>query len=139
MDLVASGKIPRPGGDNSIWLCPEAVDQGWQYYWSYGMNMGLSVEQGNQNNGMPDKITGVGDPATMVLMADGPGNYCAVFPSKFPDGYNPVARHNRYVNICFVDGHAAAVLGSYIGIGTGLIEHADIRWHPPASTWNSAQ
>ena len=138
-DLVAAGAIPRPGGGRSIWLCPEALDAGTQYFWSYGMNMGLSVEQASQNSGMPDKITSVGNTAILVFMADGPGDYCAVFPSRFPDGYNPVARHHGAVNLCFLDGHALGVPAEYVGVGTGLVEQHDLRWHPPASTWNSAQ
>ena len=137
--LAAAGRIPRPDGARSVWTCPDAADAGGAYYWSYGMNMGLSVEQSNQNQGMSDKISGVGDAAVMVFMADAPGNYCSVFPSRFPGGYNPVPRHANRVNLCFLDGHAAAVAGSYMGVGSGLIEHPDIRWHPPGNTWNSAQ
>jgi prepilin-type processing-associated H-X9-DG protein len=103
------------------------------------MNMGLSVEQSSQNNGQPDKLTRVGSLSTMVGFADGPGNYCAVFPSRYPDGYNPVPRHNRAVNLCFLDAHVAAASPADIGIGAGLIVRPDIRWHPPDSTWNSAQ
>jgi prepilin-type N-terminal cleavage/methylation domain-containing protein/prepilin-type processing-associated H-X9-DG protein len=138
-ELIAATRIPRPGDSPSVWLCPEAGDFAGDYYWSYGMNMGLSVEQATQNNGMPDKITSVGSTSVMVLFADGPGNYCSVFPSRFPGGYNPVPRHNKLVNICFLDAHVAALPGEYIGVGTGLIDHPDVRWHPPDSTWNSAQ
>jgi prepilin-type processing-associated H-X9-DG protein/prepilin-type N-terminal cleavage/methylation domain-containing protein len=138
-ELNTAGRIPRPGDASSVWLCPEAADWAGALYWSYGMNMGLSVETASQNGGQPDRITGVGDISTMVVFADAPGNYCSVFPSRFPGGYNPVARHNKAVNIAFLDGHAAAVGGDYIGVGTGLIEHPDVRWHPPGSTWNSAQ
>jgi general secretion pathway protein G len=139
MDMVSSGVIPRPPGAG-IWLCPQANDMGGPYYWSYGMNMGLSVWEANQNNGQPDKITGVGDSASMVLFTDAPGNYCSVFPSSQAGGYNPVPRHgNKMVNICFLDGHAEPIAGSYIGCGTGLIEQPDVRWHPPGNTWNSAR
>jgi prepilin-type processing-associated H-X9-DG protein len=103
------------------------------------MNMGLSVWETNQNDGNPDKVSGVGDPAIMVVLTDAPGNYCSVFPSMYPGGYNPVPRHKKSVNICFLDGHVSALPGSYIGVGTGMIEHPDIRWHPPGNTWNSAQ
>lgn len=137
-DLVAANTIPRPG-TSSLWICPEAHDFPGQYYWSYAMNMGLSVEQGNQNQGLPDKVSSVGNTSAMVLFADGPGNYAAVFPSRFPNGYNPVPRHNKLVNIAFLDGHVSPIPPAYTGIGTGLIEHPDLRWHPPTSTWNSAQ
>ncbi len=137
MDMVTAGTLLRPGSAMSIWLCPEATDQSWQYYWSYGMNMALSVEEAGQNNGLPDKVTGVGNTSIMVFMADGPGNYCSVFPSVSPNGYNPVARHRGSVNIVFFDGHASPWLSADVGIGTGAIENNDIRWHPPHSTWNS--
>jgi len=138
MDMATANALPRPGG-RSTWLCPQANDFPGTYYWSFGMNMALSVWEANQNNGQPNKITGVGNTAIMVLLTDAPGNYCSVFPSITPGGYNPVPRHNGRVNICFLDGHVAAIPGSYIGCGTGLIEQPDIRWHPPGSTWNSAQ
>jgi len=121
--LISTGTIPRPP-DLSVWICPQA----------------LSVWETNENNGQPNKITGVGSTSTMVLFADAPGNYCSIYPSKTPGGYNPVARHNNNsVNICFLDGHVDAIPGSYIGVGVGVIEHADVRWLPPGSTWNSAQ
>lgn len=138
-ELAADNAIARPGGDRSIWVCPQANDFPGAYYWSYGMNMGLSVEQASENNGQPAKVTNVGNTATMVLFTDAPGNYCSVFPSMTAGGYNPVARHNGRVNICFVDGHVAAFDAKYIGIGAGLIEHDDVRWHPPNSQWNSAR
>jgi prepilin-type N-terminal cleavage/methylation domain-containing protein/prepilin-type processing-associated H-X9-DG protein len=138
VDLDAARRISRPGGASSVWLCPEAADFAGTYYWSYGMNMGLSVETATENNGMPAKITGVGNPSIMVVFADAQGNYCSVFPSRLPGGYNPVARHSKMVNLCFLDAHVAAFTGDYIGIGTGLIDRPDVRWHPPDSTWNGA-
>jgi prepilin-type processing-associated H-X9-DG protein len=71
-------------------------------------------------------------------MTDGPGNFCSVLPSKIPGGYNPLARHRERVNLCFLDAHVASFAANYVGIGTGLVERPDVRWHPPASTWNSA-
>jgi prepilin-type processing-associated H-X9-DG protein/prepilin-type N-terminal cleavage/methylation domain-containing protein len=136
--LAAAGKIFRPDGPSSIWICPSAVDPGDQNYWSYGMNMALSVTEQSQNYGLPDKITGVGNTTIMVLFADAPGDHCSIFPSVTPDGYNPVPRHNKRVNICFLDGHVAAIDGSYLAVDVGMIPHADIRWHPPGNTWDSA-
>lgn len=93
-DLVADQQIPRPPG-SAVWLCAQAADFNSLYYWSYGMNMALSVWEADQNNGRPDRITAVGDNATMVLFCDAPGNYCSTFPSRIPGGYNPVARHGN--------------------------------------------
>jgi prepilin-type processing-associated H-X9-DG protein len=138
MDLAAKGHIVRPGM-SSIWICPEASDTETPNYWSYAMNMGLSVWEANQNEGQPDKITGVGEITTLVFMTDSQGEHCSVFPSMFPDGYNPTPRHNKCVNICFLDGHVAAFTGISIGCGTGLVDRPDVQWHPPGNTWNSAQ
>jgi prepilin-type processing-associated H-X9-DG protein len=138
MDLVAANQLPRPPG-HSVWLCPDANDFNSTYYWSYGMNMALSVWEADEFNGQPNKISGVGSASIMVFLADAPGNYCSVYPSITPNGYNPVPRHNNRVNICFLDGHVAAIPGDYIGVGTGLIERSDVWWLPPGSSWNSAQ
>jgi prepilin-type processing-associated H-X9-DG protein len=136
--LASTGTIPRPP-DMSVWVCPQATDMPGTYYWSFAMNMALSVWEANEYNGQPNKITGVGPTATMVLFADAPGNYCSVYPSKTAGGYNPVPRHNNSVNICFLDGHVDAIPAAYIGCGKGVIEHTDVRWLPPGSNWNSAQ
>ena len=139
LQLAAEGSIPRPGNQSSIWLCPNAVGLPGTNYFSYGMNMGLSVWDGDENSGRPDNIAAVGNPSAMVLMADAPGDRCSVFPSKTLGGYNPVPRHGGRVNISFLDGHVSAIDASYVGVGSGLVERADMRWHPPNSKWNGAQ
>jgi general secretion pathway protein G len=139
MNLATAGTIPHPPS-GSVWICPEAADMAGPYYWSFAMNMGLSVWEANQNNGQPDKLTSVGNLSVMVLFTDAPGNYCSVFPSEYAGGYNPVPRHrNNTLNICFLDGHVQPYPGSYIGVGTGLPVLPDVVWHPPGNTWNSAQ
>lgn len=137
MDMATAGSIPRPGAA-SVWICPQATDPSGSYYWAYGMNMALSVWDASQNHGQPDKITGVGNTSILVLFADAPGNYCSVYPSSIPNGYNPTARHDNRVNICFLDGHVASFPAAYIGCGTGVIEQPDVRWMPPKSTWSGA-
>jgi len=137
VDLAAAGRVPRPA-DHSCFSCPEAVDNNQPNFWSYGMNMWLSV----WNNGaadLPDKFNGVGEPATMVLLADGPGSYCAVSPAPQAYGYSPVARHGGQVNIGFLDGHVVALSAAYVGCGIGFVERPDVRWRVPGSTWASAQ
>ncbi len=138
MDLAAAGKVPRPG-DNSCLACPEADDNGKPNFWSFGMNMWLSVWN-NSALDLPDKFGGVGPPETMVLLADGPSSHCSVSPAPAPEyDYSPVARHNGRVNICFLDGHVDTLPGSYVGCGLGFVEHSDIRWRVPGSAWDSAQ
>jgi prepilin-type processing-associated H-X9-DG protein len=151
MNLVAANQIVRPGR-GTVWMCPSAVDQGSTNYWAYAMNMGLSVWEIGANidypgniptpagsPSSPDNMTRLGNLSVLVFMTDAPGDYCSIFPSSYAGGYNPVPRHNNYANICFADGHVAAFLGSYIGVGTGLITQPDVVWHPPDNTWNSAR
>jgi prepilin-type processing-associated H-X9-DG protein len=120
--------MPRPA-DNTIWSCPDMTDPGYPDLWCYGMNMWLSTW--NATN--PDRMFTVGPPQTMVLLADGPGNYCSVLPSN--QAYSPVARHNGYVNLCFLDGHVASLPGSYVGCGVGIPTLPDVRWIVPNSVW----
>ena len=138
LQLATAGKVPRPG-DESILSCPEAVDNGMPNFWSYAMNMWLSVQNNGTVADLPDRIDSVGDPSTMVLLADGPADYCSVSPCTPAFTYSPVARHSGRVNICFLDGHVDALLGSYVGCGIGFVEHPDIRWRVPNSLWASAQ
>lgn len=127
-DLVTANQMSRPA-DHTIWSCPEATDARQQYFWSYGMNMWLST----WNAPNPDRMFNVGPPNTMVLFADGPGNYCSVLPSNA--AYTPVARHNGRVNLCFLDGHVASLPGEYVGCGVGIPARPDIRWIVPNSVW----
>jgi prepilin-type processing-associated H-X9-DG protein len=53
--------------------------------------------------------------------------------------FNPVPRHQGRVNVCFLDGHVAAIAGASLGVGVGLIEQPDVLWHPPNNTWNGAE
>ena len=128
LDLWTKNALPRPPA-HSIWCCPAAVDNGLPQYWSYAMNMWLSTRMATE----PDKMSTVGPPATMVLFAEGPGNFCSVLPSN--QIYSPVARHNGTINICFLDGHVTNYPGSYIGCGVGIPNLPDVRWEPTNSTW----
>jgi prepilin-type processing-associated H-X9-DG protein/prepilin-type N-terminal cleavage/methylation domain-containing protein len=128
--LVAAGQMPlvENGG---LWICPEAANalNSSGYLFTYGMNMRLSTWLAAQ----PDRIDHIGSPATMVFMTDAPGGYCSVLPMAQP--YSPVARHNGYVNIAFLDGHVQAFSGAYVGCNVGDPQHADVRWLVPGSTW----
>lgn len=136
--LAAAGQVPRPR-DNSIFSCGEATDDGQPNFWSYAMNMWLSVWN-NGTDDLPDKFDAVGPPDTMVFLADGPADYCSVSPAPSPQyAYSPVARHLGKVNIGFLDGHAQAFSAAYIGCGIGFVEHDDVHWRVPGSAWQSAQ
>ena len=137
MDLAAANKVPRPN-TQSFFSCPEAIDNGQPNFWSYAMNMWLSVYN-NSAADLPDKFNAVGEPATMVLFTDGPAAHCSVSPADSTVDYSPVPRHNNRVNIAFLDGHIDSPLGSYVGCNIGFIEHPDIRWRVPNSQWASAQ
>jgi prepilin-type processing-associated H-X9-DG protein len=66
-------------------------------------------------------------------MSEGAGQYCSLLPSSQP--YSPVARHNGFVNISFLDGHVDSFLGSEVGCGVGDPERPDVVWKVPGSTW----
>jgi prepilin-type processing-associated H-X9-DG protein len=100
------------------------------------MNMALSVRETAQ----PDRIDKVGPTATIVFMADGPAGYCSTVPfvstAAAPALFNPAARHNKKLNIAFLDGHVMAYDGTYVGCGIlGDLTHKDacnrndVRWY----------
>lgn len=127
-ELSERKRIPRPK-DASIWMCPEAVDAEEENYFAYAMNMLLST----WNAPRPDRIDRVAPPSVQVFMADGPGPYCSILPADRP--YSPVARHRGYVNLNFLDGHAARFAGHYVGCGSGDPSRGDVRWRVPNSPW----
>lgn len=136
--LVAENQMPRPG-TSSWFICPAASDMPnvSGYLFTYGMNMRLSTWDAT----LPDRIDKVGQPSTMVFMADAPGGYCSVLPFNFilPSGpglpISPVARHQGRVNIAFLDAHVEAIPGAYVGCNVGDPQHWDVRWIVPGSTW----
>jgi prepilin-type processing-associated H-X9-DG protein/prepilin-type N-terminal cleavage/methylation domain-containing protein len=127
-DLAAQGRIPRPPG-SGLWLCPQAVDNGAQFFFAYGMNMRLSTWMA----GVPARLSGIPMPAAAVFMADAAGDHCSVLPAAQP--YSPVARHRGKVNISFLDGHVAAFSGQYVGCGVGDPDRPDIHWIVPNDPW----
>jgi prepilin-type N-terminal cleavage/methylation domain-containing protein/prepilin-type processing-associated H-X9-DG protein len=140
IDLKNRGALPK-AGDTSAWICPDAErpsDAGQAAYFSYGMNMALSVHSPSILNieAKPDHIARVGALQTMVFMADGAGPYCSVIPDAA--AYSPVARHNGLVNLAFLDAHVAAFDGDYVGCDIGVPdpERPDIRWYTPNGTWH---
>jgi prepilin-type processing-associated H-X9-DG protein len=135
--LVAQGQMPQVG-DQSIWICPQfsGVPNQFGYLFGYAMNMALSVREAP----LPDRIDKVGSNSTMVFMADGPAGYCSTAPfistPVAPAAFNPVARHNGYVNIAFLDGHVAAFTAKYVQIGIegdamhpDACNQQDLRWY----------
>jgi prepilin-type processing-associated H-X9-DG protein len=128
-DLVAAGRVPRPGG-GGVWICPDASDVTTGQPFTYGMNMRLSTWL----TPTPDRINRLGDLATMVFMADAPSGYCSVLPAAA--AYSPVARHGGRVNVAFMDGHVTSFAGAEVGCGTGDPLRSDVRWAVPDSPWN---
>lgn len=121
-------RIVRPG-ERSIWMCPNSVEIESPNYFSYGMNMWLSTWQAAS----PDRIDAVASTDQQVFMTEGPGDYCALLPAAKP--YSPVTRHDRKINIAFLDTHVTAYSGTYVGCKTGDPKRGDIRWVVPNSTW----
>jgi len=121
-DLVARGIAPRPG-DNSLFVCPEAGEQGAQgRFMSYAMNMYLSPWIRPE----PHNISEFDSPGQVVFMADGPGGYSAAVPSSRQ--YSVQARHAGCANVLFIDGHVESFAADYLGCGKGDPHHDDVRW-----------
>ncbi len=137
-ELNQLGLAPK-AGDSSVWVCPEAEEIDPNAYpsytidpknfFSYAMNMALSV----WDQPKADALRRVGPLHTMVFIADSPGPWCAVLPSKKP--YSPAARHQGAANISFLDGHVESFLGDDIGCGVGDPKRPDVRWFVPDSPW----
>jgi prepilin-type processing-associated H-X9-DG protein/prepilin-type N-terminal cleavage/methylation domain-containing protein len=127
-DLARTGQAPRVG-EGGPWLCPQAPEVPSGYLFTYGMNMRLSTWLTPD----PDRTDRVGDLSTMVLMTDAPSGYCSVLPAAAP--YSPDARHDRRVNVAFLDGHVLCLAGDAIGCGTGDPQRPDVRWLVPGSPW----
>ncbi|MGE3244322.1 MAG: prepilin-type N-terminal cleavage/methylation domain-containing protein [Pirellulales bacterium] len=130
--LHAAARHPQ-ASDNCPWICPEAqplaTAKANDVYFTYAMNMGLSVWSAPR----PDHIDRVGSLQTMVFMADSLGPYCSVFPSR--NDYRPIDRHAGSVNIAFLDGHVASVASEDAGSQGRTLDHPDIRWFPPNGNW----
>jgi len=127
-ELFHAGTMPVPG-TLSVWICQESVRGQEQYFFSYGMNMGLSVWSAPY----PDKITRVGPVASMVLLADSPATHCSVWPGNVM--YSPAPRHGGRVNIAFLDGHVASYSGDEAGYGRPVQAGVEMTWAVPGSTW----
>jgi len=137
-EMSQLGLTPK-AGESVVWVCPEAEEIDLsafpsytiepKNFFSYAMNTALSVWDRPQ----PDALRKVGPTHTMVFMADSPGPWCSVLPSKKP--YSPAARHRGVVNIAFLDGHVAAFSGDEVGCGTGDPKRPDVRWFVPDSSW----
>lgn len=119
--LYAEGRRPREGDHHHL-ICPAATDPGWTHFLPYGMNMYLSP----WIRPAPHKFTELPRPASLVFMADAPGEYSATLPSSKP--YGVPARHSGTANIAFLDSHVQAFEGSYLGCGVGDPRRSDVRW-----------
>ena len=128
LEWTQLGIAPK-AGDPSVWICPEAQDISRTTFFSYGMNMGLSV----WDQPKPDHLQKVGPTSTMVFMTDAPGPYCAAWPSTQP--YSPAARHLGCVNIAFLDGHVDSFLGDDVGCGAGDPKRSDVRLQVSDTSW----
>jgi len=120
--LAAQGKLPRTGR-NSIFICPEADDNGGgPYFLPYAMNMYLSPWIRPE----PHNLREIELPSCVVFMADAPGLYSATVPSKRP--FSVVARHAGCANVLFLDGHVQSLPKAYLGCGVGDPLRDDVRW-----------
>jgi prepilin-type processing-associated H-X9-DG protein len=146
--LVSWGRMPEIGS-NSIWVCPQLYGSPNSFgnLFGYAMNMALSVRIAP----LPDRLTRIGSPSTMVFMTDGPAGFCSSVPftstNPAPAPFNPGARHSGNVNIAFLDGHVCAYDAAYIGcniagdpVHPDACNRPDVRWYwyrpgPPPAPW----
>jgi len=128
-DLVAQGKRPNEGEKHPL-ICPSASDPGWRYFLPYAMNMYLSPWIRPE----PHRLYELPHPATVAFMADSPGPYCATIPS--PSGYGVLPRHSGQANVLFLDGHARAYDGAYLGCGVVDPRRPDVRWETESAGIN---
>jgi prepilin-type processing-associated H-X9-DG protein len=61
-----------------------------------------------------------------VSLGDAPGPYSSTYPSTRP--YSVIARHSGRAHLLFLDGHAQAFTGSYVGCGVGDPRRPDVSW-----------
>jgi prepilin-type N-terminal cleavage/methylation domain-containing protein/prepilin-type processing-associated H-X9-DG protein len=120
-ELVSCGQAPKQKA-SSIFICPDAIDLGSNYFLAYAMNMNLSP----WSLPHPTRFRDIVQPSQVVAMADGPGPYSATYPSANP--YSPMPRHGQRANLLFLGGQVKAYEGKYIGCGVGDPGHEDVRW-----------
>lgn len=120
-ELIAHGRRPRAREDH-MFVCPSADDPGAAVFLSYAMNMNLSP----WNLPQATRLAAIVEPGKVVSLADAPGAYSATYPSMRP--YSVVARHSGRANLLFLDGHARAYDGSYVGCGVGDPRRSEVSW-----------
>ncbi len=125
-------KLRPNAGDNSVFICPSAIDPGATYFMPYAMNMYLSPWIRPQEH----RISQIPKPEQLAFMADAPGPYSSTIPSTMP--FSVIARHSGRANVCFVDGHVVSFDGAYMGCGLGEPTLSDIRWQTLTSGINQA-
>ncbi len=112
-------------GTQSVFVCPAATDPGSNHFLPYAMNMNL-CPWGDSGGSEPTKFGDVARPAQVVALADAPGPYSAVYPSRNP--YSPIPRHTNRLNILFLTGQVQSFAGDYVGCGVGDPAREDVRW-----------
>jgi prepilin-type N-terminal cleavage/methylation domain-containing protein/prepilin-type processing-associated H-X9-DG protein len=122
--LFTNGQRFQPGA-HSVFVCPVATDPGSNHFLPYAMNMNL-CPWGNSGQSEATKFNDVSHPAQVVALADAPGPYSAIYPSKNP--YSPVPRHDRRVNLLFLGGQVQSLAGDYVGCYSGDPGRDDVRW-----------
>jgi prepilin-type N-terminal cleavage/methylation domain-containing protein len=116
----------------SVFICPSAQDPGGTYFLPYSMNMNLCP----WNLTVPTKFGDVLQPASVVAMADAPGQYASTYPSAYP--YSPIPRHAARVNLLFLTGQAQSFAGANVGCGVGDPGLSDVRWLTGTASDSSA-
>jgi prepilin-type processing-associated H-X9-DG protein/prepilin-type N-terminal cleavage/methylation domain-containing protein len=131
-ELVAAGSRPRPG-DDSLFVCPNALCETKPYFFPYAMNMYLSPWIRPQAH----RLCEIPQPQRLVFMADAPGPYSSTVPSK--EDYSVAARHKGKANLVFLDGRVGSYSGEYLGCGISDPGHEDVQWQTGSKGVNQAR
>jgi prepilin-type N-terminal cleavage/methylation domain-containing protein/prepilin-type processing-associated H-X9-DG protein len=120
-NLITAKQRPK-AGDNSLFIRPGAKDPGGMAFLSYGMNMNLSPWDLPQAT----RLSQIAQPATVVFLAETPGQYSSTYPSK--RAYSCQAPYRNQGDILFLDGHVSTYSATYLGVNKGDPHRPDVSW-----------
>lgn len=120
-ELTLRDERPQEG-DDSVFVCPTAVDTGWLHFLAYGQSMYLSP----WIRPKPHRIVEIPLPGRTVFLADGSVAYSTAAPSA--KDYDLQPRHDGKANLVFLDFHVESFTADYLGCGAGDPHREDIHW-----------
>lgn len=120
-DLIKSGRRPK-AGEHSIFVSPGTPDPGGTCFFSFAMNMNLSP----WNLTDPSRLSQIANFPFVVFMAEAPGPYASVYPSR--QAFSVTAPHGGRGAVLFLDGHVGTFTAAELGCKTGDPNNPNVRW-----------